>query len=372
MISVNAPSFGALELKNVTECIKTGWISSEGPFVKEFETAFSRFCGVKYGVACSNGTNALHLGLLSLGISKGDEVIIPSFTMIATAYALIYMGAKPVLVDAESLTWNMDVYQIEKKITKKTKAILPVHIYGHPVKMDEVLKIARKNRLSILEDAAEAHGAEYKGIKCGALGDAAAFSFYANKIVTTGEGGMVVTNSAKVAEKARYLRNMAFQKKTRYLHKDIGYNYRMTNLQAAVGLAQVSRIKELIDKKIKIASLYNARLKNIEGITTPRQEPWAKNVYWMYGILIDQNIIGLSRDRFREELYKEGVDTRSFFIPMHKQPVFRKMGLFLKEKYPVSENLGRRGLYLPSGLNLDEKKIDFVCDKIKKVIRKYG
>jgi perosamine synthetase len=347
--------------------------------VKEFEERFAHFCGVRYGVACSNGTNALHLGLPSLGIGKGDEVIIPSFTMIATAYALIYVGAKPVLVDAEIRTWNMDVNQIEPKVSRKTKAILPVHIYGHPVKMDTIWKIARTRKLAILEDAAEAHGAEYlpvgkqgKGIKCGALGDAAAFSFYAHKIITTGEGGMVVTDSEKIADKARYFRNMAFQKKVRYLHKDIGYNYRMTNLQAAVGLAQTLRVKGIIAKKRKIAALYNERLGKIEGFTTPIEEKWAKNVYWMYSVLIDKKAFGVSRDRFKEELLKEGIETRSFFIPMHRQPVFNKMGLFLRQHYPVSEEISEKGLYLPSGLNLDENKIDFICDKIKQIKQKYA
>ena len=372
MLRVNEPVFEGRESEFLSQCIKTGWISSEGPFVKEFEDKFARFCGVKYGVACSNGTNALHLGLLSLGIRKGDEVIIPDFTMIATAYAVIYIGAKPVLVDAEPRTWNIDPAQVEAKVSGKTKAILPVHIYGHPVKMDALWGIARARKLYVLEDAAEAHGAEYKGIKAGALGDAAAFSFYANKIVTTGEGGMVVTDNAKIAEKSRYLRNMAFQKRIRYLHKDIGYNYRMTNLQAAVGLAQVLRIDKLIARKRKIAALYNERLKGIDGLTAPVEEKWAKNVYWMYSILIDKKALGISRDKFKEELLKEGIETRSFFVPMHKQPVFRKMGLFLGERYPVSEDISKRGLYLPSGLNLDREKIDFICEKIKRIKQKYA
>jgi len=372
MIWVNDTSFTDKETSFLSQCIKTGWISSEGQFVKKFEQSFSRFCGVRYGVACTNGTSALHLGLLALGVKKGDEVIMPAFTMIATAYAAVYLGAKPVLVDSEPRTWNMDVTQITEKITKRSKVILPVHIYGHPVDMGPLCNLSKEKRLSILEDAAEAHGAEYKGIKTGALGDAAAFSFYANKIVTTGEGGMVVTNNKKIAEKAIYLRNMAFQKKTRYLHKDIGYNYRMTNLQAAVGLAQISKIESLIDKKRRIARMYNERLTAIEGITTPIEESWAKNVYWMYSVLIDKKQFGLSRDKFREELLKESVDTRSFFIPMHRQPVFKAMGLFRRERYPVAEDISERGLYLPSGLSLDEKKIDYICDKIKKIRRRYG
>lgn len=372
MIYVNTPFLGNLELKYISECIKKGWVSSEGPYVKQFEEAFAQFCGVKYGVACSNGTSALHLGLLSLGIKQGDEVIIPTFTMIATAYALIYIGAKPVLVDAEPRTWNMNVGQIESKLNNRTKAIIPVHIYGHAVKMDTVWKIARVKKIAVFEDAAEAHGAEYKGKKAGSLGDAAAFSFYANKIITTGEGGMVVTDNKKVARNAGYFRNMAFQKKTRYLHKDIGYNYRLTNLQAAVGLAQTQRIKELISKKRRIARLYNERLRDIEGITTPIEESWAKNVYWMYGILVDEKAFGLSRDRIRESLYAQGIDTRAFFIPMHQQPVFQKMGLFLKERYPVAEDISRRGLYLPSGLSLRENEIDFICGRLKGIKKKYG
>jgi len=372
MIRVNEPVFSGKELEYLSQCIKTNWISSEGPFVREFEEKFAQFCGVKYGVACTNGTTALHLGLLSLGIKKGEEVIMPAFTMIATAYALIYIGAKPVLADAEPRTWNMNVNQVEAKVNKKTRAILAVHIYGHPVEMDTLWKIAKKKELFIFEDAAEAHGAEFRGRKTGSLGDAAAFSFYANKIITTGEGGMVVTNSGKIAEEARYLRNMAFQKKARYLHKDIGYNYRMTNLQAAVGLAQVLRINGLVAKKRKIASLYNERLKKIEGLVIPIEESWAKNVYWMYSILIDKKVFGISRDKFKQELSKNGIETRSFFVPMHKQPVFRKMGLFLRESYPVSEDISKKGLYLPSGLNLDAKKIDFICEKIKKIKQKYA
>lgn len=372
MIRVNDPLFGKEELRLVSQCIKTNWISSEGPFVKQFEQEFARYCNVKYGVACSSGTTALHLGLLSLGVKEGDEVIMPAFTMIATAYAAVYLKAKPVLVDCDERTWNMDVSQIEPKITKKTRVILPVHIYGHPVDMDPVRGLAEEYRLKILEDAAEVHGAEYKGRKTGSLGYAAAFSFYANKIISTGEGGMVVTSNKAIAEKAAYFRNMAFQKKVRYLHKDIGFNYRMTNLQAAVGLGQLSKIDKHIEKKRWIAKVYNERLKDIEGITLPSEEPWAKNVYWMYAILVDEKEFGISRDRLRHKLLSEGVDTRSFFFPMHKQPVFQKMGLFRKERYPISEYISRRGLYLPSGLALTRKQIDLVCDKIEKIRKRYA
>lgn len=372
MIRVNDPLLGKEELRLISECIKTNWISSEGSFVKEFEQKFSRYCNVRYGVACSSGTAALHLGLLSLGLKEGDEVIMPAFTMIATAYAVAYLGAKPVLVDCDKRTWNMDVSQIEPRITAKTKVILPVHIYGHPVDMDPAMRLAKKYKLKILEDAAEVHGAEYKGRKAGSLGDAAAFSFYANKIITTGEGGMVVTNSKTIAQRSAYFRNMAFQKKVRHLHKDIGFNYRMTNLQAAVGLGQLLKIDKFIRKKRWIASCYNERLKDVRGITLPAEEPWARNVYWMYAILVDEKEFGISRDKLREELLKEGVDTRAFFYPMHKQPVFLKMGLFRGERYPVSEYISKRGLYLPSGLTLTRRQIYTVCDKLAKIREKYA
>jgi perosamine synthetase len=266
----------------------------------------------------------------------------------------------------------MDISKVKGKITRRTKAILPVHIYGHPVDMDPLRRIAKKYRLKILEDAAEVHGAEYKGRKTGSLGDAAAFSFYANKIISTGEGGMVVTDSKAIAQRAAYFRNMAFQKKVRYLHKDIGFNYRMTNLQAAVGLGQLSKIGKFVQKKRLMARAYNSGLRGIAGIRLPIEEAWAKNVYWMYAILVDKKEFGISRDKLREELFKEGVDTRAFFYPMNKQPVFRKMGLFLKESYPVSERIAEGGLYLPSGLSLDEEKTDLVCEKIKKIKRKYA
>lgn len=371
-LAVNAPLFDFREAKYLKECIDTGWISSEGPFVKKFEEVFANFCQVKYGVSCTNGTTALHLALLALGVKSGDEVIMPTFTMIATAYAAVYLGAKPVLVDACPNTWNMATAQIADKITKKTKVILPVHIYGHPVDMQDIWDITKKKNIKILEDAAEAHGAQYKGVRAGNLSDVAAFSFYANKIITTGEGGMIVTNQEEIAKKAAYFRNMAFQTKTRYLHQDIGYNYRMTNLQAAVGLAQMEKIDEFIKKKINTARLYHEQLSKIEGITLPYQEPWAKNVYWMYSILINEKILGLSRDEFMLKLAQEGIGTRSFFVPMHQQPIFRKMGLFLRERYPVAEDISKRGLYLPSGLNMDANKVDFVCAKIRKIKKKYG
>lgn len=370
-IPVNEPLLGKKELEYVTDCVKTGWISSKGSYINKFEEKFAKVCDVKYGVSTTNGTTALHLALIALGIGKGDEVIMPTFTMIATAYAVLYTGAKPVFVDSEDRTWNMDVTKIGKVISKKTKAILPVHIYGHPVDMDPVRKIAKKHGLYVIEDAAEAHGAEYKGKKCGSLGDIGCFSFYGNKIITTGEGGMVVTNNKKIAERAELLKDLAHSPGKRFLHTDLAYNYRMTNMQAAVGLAQVEQIKKFISKKRQIARSYKKHLKGIKGIRLPIEEKWAKNVYWMYSVLVEDDF-GLTRDVLMAELKKEGVGTRAFFVPMHRQPVIMKGKMLDKKaKYPVSEYISERGLYLPTGMALTEKDIVTVCNKVKNIQQKH-
>ena len=367
MIPVCEPTLEGNELKYVTDWIKSGWISSAGKYIEEFEKAFSKFCNAKYGIACSNGTAALHLALESLGIKKGDEVIIPSFTMIATANAVIYTGAKPVLIDSENETWNMDVSKIEEKITKNTKAIIVVHIYGHPIDMDVVLKIAKKYNLFVIEDAAEAHGAEYKGKRVGSIGDIGCFSFYGNKILTTGEGGMVVTNSEKLAERAKLLRNHAFGM-PRFIHNELGFNYRLTNVQAAIGLAQTERADYLVNRRRENAKFYNSLLKDIPGIITPIEKSWAKNVYWMYSILIDEKKFGMNKNQVMEALKAKGIETRSFFLPMHKQPVYAKNDDRFPDingKYPVSESLFERGLYLPSGSSLTKEQIKTVADALK-------
>lgn len=367
MIPVCEPTLEGNELKYVTDCIKSGWISSSGKYIADFENAFAKFCNVKHAVACSNGTTAIHLAIEALGIKKGDEVIIPTFTMIATANAIIYAGAKPVLVDSEKETWNIDTSKIEEKINKRTKAIMVVHTYGHPVDMDAVLKIANKHKLFVIEDAAESHGAEYKGKRTGGLGDIACFSFFGNKIITTGEGGMVTTNNDELAERARLLRNHAFGK-PRFIHSELGFNYRLTNIQAAIGLAQVEKAEYLVNRRIENAKIYTSLLKDVPGITTPPQKSWAKNVYWMYGILVDKKKFGMSKDELMEELMKKGIETRSFFYPMHKQPVyFKKDERFpdITGKYPVSEKLFEEGVYLPSGSSLTKEQIKFVVDTIK-------
>ncbi len=347
-------------MEYVTDCIKTNWISSKGKYITEFEEKFSKYCGARYGIATCNGTTALHLALASLGITAGDEVLIPTFTMIATANSVTYTGAKPVLVDSEPMTWNIDPTKIEEKITKKTKAIMVMHTYGHSCDMDPILEIAEEHDLYVVEDAAEAHGAEYKGKRVGALGDAGCFSFYANKILVTGEGGMVVTNDEKIAEMCRLLRDQAFEPK-RFLHRYIGFNYRMTNIQAAIGAAQMELIDESVETRRRNAKLYNSLLKGVPGITLPPEALWAKNVYWMYTVLIQDNF-GKARDDLMTYLKEKGIDTRSAFYPVHAQPVYEKQ--YKGEKYPVAEELGRKGINLPSGNTLTEDQIKYVAETI--------
>ncbi len=368
MIPVCEPSLIGNEKKYVMDCLDTNWISSMGEYIPKFEERFSSWCSTKHGVANSNGTTALHLALVALKIGKGDEVIVPTFTMIASCNAVIYSGATPVLVDSEMDTWNMDISKVEAKITKRTKAIMVVHTYGHPVDMDPLKDLAEKYGLYIIEDAAEAHGAEYKGKRCGSLGDIACFSFYSNKIITTGEGGMIVTDDEDLAERARLLRNHAFTP-NRFTHEDLGYNYRMTNVQAAIGLAQMENADKLVQARIDNAARYNHLLKDVDGIIFPPKKAWARNVYWMYGILLDG--FGMTKEKLMDELYRNGVQTRSFFIPMHKQPVYAQGGPDnypdVSADLPVSEKLGETGLYLPSSSTLSKEDLVRVVEAIKKI-----
>jgi len=335
MIPVNEPLLGELELEYVTECVRTGWISSEGRFIREFEERWAAYCGIKYGVAVSNGTVALQVAAACLDLHPGDEVIMPTFTIISCAQAVTYAGGVPVLVDASPRTWCMDVSGVEAKITPRTRAIMPVHIYGHPVDMDPLIELARKHNLAVIEDAAEAHGAEYKGRKCGGLGDLNCFSFYANKIITTGEGGMVLTNREDYAERLRSLRNLCFKKERRFYHTELGHNFRLTNIQAAIGLGQLERIEELVRRKRWMGAAYMERLHDVRGLQLPVEEPWAKNVYWMYGVVLNQGT-DIDAAEFARRLSEQGVMTRPFFLGMHEQPVFQQMGLFRGEHYPVA------------------------------------
>lgn len=360
-IFIALPDVREKELEYVTDAIKTGYISSIGPYVKKFEEGFSEYCETKHGIATTSGTTALHLALVAAGVKEGDEVIIPDLTMIATPNSVRYCGAKPVVVDSEPYTWNMNPDKIEEKITPKTKAILPVHLYGHPCDMDPILEVARKHNLFVIEDAAEAHGAEYKGKKAGSLGDMGCFSFYSNKIIACGEGGMIVTDNDELAERARKFKDQAFEKEKRFWHKDVGFNYRMSNLHAAVGLAQLERIDEYVGIRIRNAYSYNSWLRDVEGITLPPEEPWAKNVYWMYSVLVEDNF-GMSRDELATALKEDGVDSRTFFYPVHTQPAYSR--LYSNETYPVAEDLSRKGINLPSGNTLTETEINDVVKSI--------
>jgi perosamine synthetase len=352
------------ELRYLTECVQSNWISSAGPFVGEFERRFAQACDCEFGVACANGTVALHLALATLGLGPGDEVIIPTFTMIATANAVSYTGATPVLVDAEPATWNLDVAQLEARITPRTKAIVVVHTYGHPVEMAVVSELAQRHKLHVIEDAAEAHGAEYHGRRIGSLGAAASFSFYANKIITTGEGGMVTTNDAELAAVARRLRDHAFSPERHFWHQYRGFNYRMTNLQAAIGLAQTERMEQLVERRRANARLYTTALSSVPGLTLPTEREGMKNTFWMYALLVEAEY-GCTRDELRRQLAQHGIETRTFFIPIHVQPAY--FDAYRGQRYPVAESLCQKGLYLPSGPTLTETDIQFVAETIARV-----
>ena len=363
IIPVCEPTLRGNELKYVQQAVETNWISSAGSFIRDFEAQFAAYCGTQYGIACANGTVAMHLALATLGLEPGDEVILPAFTMIATINAVTYCGATPVLVDNELNYWQMDVNHVADKITPRTKAIIPVHIYGHPVDMDALNEVACRREILVIEDAAESHGAEYKGRRTGGLGAAAGFSFYGNKIITTGEGGMITTNNKEIAQLAWNLRDHAFSHERHFWHKFVGYNYRMTNLQGALGLAQVEQLDDLVASRRRNAAHYTRLLSGVPGITTPPEAPWAKNVYWMYGIMVDEQAYGMNRDQLRRVLAENGVETRTFFIPMHCQPVYWQT--FKGQRFPVAERLCRDGFYLPSASSLSASEIEYVAGVIR-------
>lgn len=369
MIPVNEPLLGGNEKSYLQECIDTNWISSEGPFVKKFEDAFAKSVGCNHGVAVSNGSAALEVALAALRVGPGDEVIIPSFTIISCVLAVIRLGATAVLVDCDPLTWNMDVDQVTDKLTNRTKVIMAVHIYGLPVDLDPILALAEKNGIYVIEDSAEAHGVQYKGRACGSMGTINTFSFYANKLVTTGEGGMVVTNDDKLAERCRSLRNLCFRKDRRFVHDEMGWNYRLTNLQAAVGLAQIERMDKLIAIKRNNGLRYTKLLSSIKGLQLPlTSTKYAENIYWIYGVVLDDDA-PLDAISVMEKLAASSIGTRPFFWPMHEQPVFKKMGLFKNQKLPVSERIARRGFYLPSGLALTPQQSEFIATALAKVMQ---
>ncbi len=366
-IPVNTPLLDGNEKKYLCECIDTGWISSEGPFVKQLEDGMANYVGRKYGVAVCNGTAALEIAVASLSLEKGDEVIMPTFTIISCAAALVRLGLKPVLVDACHDTWNMDVEQIESKITSKTKAIMVVHIYGLPVDMDAVLDIADRHGLLVIEDAAEAHGLSYRDKMCGSFGDISIMSFYPNKHVTTGEGGMILTDNKKFADRCKTLRNLCFKPERRFVHDELGYNYRLSNIQAAVGVAQLEKIEEHIKKKYWIGKLYTDLLKNGDQYDIPvAKTDYAQNIYWVFSLVIHEDV-DMDAAEAMKRLAEYKVGCRPFFYPMHLQPVFRNMGLFIGETYPVAERIADKGFYIPSGLALQENEIQYVSECIARI-----
>lgn len=367
-VPVNEPLLDGNEKKYLLECIESGWISSEGPFVKEFEVRFAQRMGRKHGIAVCNGTAAIDAAVEALGIGPGDEVIMPTFTIISCVSQIVRNGGKPVLIDSLPSTWNMDVSKIESKITSRTKAIMVVHIFGLPVDMDPVLKIAERHGIRVIEDAAEAHGQTYNGRACGSFGDISTFSFYPNKHITTGEGGMILTDDDELAETCRSLRNLCFQPHKRFVHERLGWNLRMTNMQAALGLAQLERLDEFVSRKRKMGERYTELLSEVKGIHVPaRCTDYAENIYWVYAVLVDE-ATGLDADMVMKRLAASGIGTRPAFFPMHQQPVLLRMGLFAGVSCPVAERLYRQGFYLPSGLGLSPEQIEHSAEELIKAV----
>lgn len=365
-IPVNEPLLNGNEKKYLTECIDTGWISSEGPFIKRFEEGLAKKVGRRHGIAVANGTLAIDAAIEALGIGHGDEVIMPTFTIISCMGQILRAGAKPVFIDSDPITWNMDVQAIESKITSKTKAIMVVHIYGLPVDMDPVLQLCAKYSLKLIEDAAEMHGQTYKGRPCGSFGDLSIFSFYPNKHITTGEGGMIMVDDESLAKKCGDLRNLCFKPPRRFVHDELGWNMRMTNLQAALGVAQLERLDQFVEIKRKMGSIYTEAFNGLSSIQIPVAETdYAKNIYWVYGLVISDSSMGA--EKAMELLADEGIGTRPFFWPLHEQPVLKKYGFEKQPKFEVASRIARKGFYLPSGLGLTEEQQSRVIEAVKKV-----
>lgn len=363
---VTEPVLDGNELNYVMECVRTNWLSSQGAFVGRFETEFARLLGVSNTLAVTNGTAALHLALLALGVGVGDEVIVPDLTFAASANAVLYVGATPVLVDVARDTWTMDSESVERAITPRTKAIMPVHIYGQPCDMQALMALAKKHGLLVIEDAAEGLGARYHGRWVGGLGDAAAFSFYGNKLITTGEGGMVTFKEKAVADRARLLRNHGMDPERRYWHQEVGYNYRMTNIQAAIGMAQLERIESFIARKVEIGAVYGNALSDREDLVLPVTRPGTMNVFWLYSVVVNPERSSLGRDDLMERLLLSGVETRPLFHPLHRMPPYRRYAR--SETYPNADWLSANGLSLPSAVTLKDAEILHITDMIKRVL----
>ena len=367
-IPVNTPLLNGNERAYLNECIDTGWISSEGPFVKRFEEAFAGRVGRRFGASVSSGTAALDVAVAALGIGKGDEVILPALTIISCAAAVVRSGATPVLVDSDPQTWNMIPEQVEAKVTARTKAIMVVHLYGLPVDMDPILDIAARHNLCVIEDTAEAIGQTYRDKSCGSFGDISTFSFYPNKHVTTGEGGMLCSDDPELDERCRSFRDMCFLKSQRFFHEDLGWNFRFSNVHAALGLAQLERLDETVEFKRNLGRRYTELLSGVGSVDLPvAKTGYADNIYWVYGLVLKDDVPFDGKEAMAR-LGKEGVGTRPFFWPMHEQPVFKDMGLFQGETYPNAERLARRGFYIPSGVALTEDQVERVAAAVKDVL----
>ena len=370
-IPVNKPLITSEDLNYLNKSISKGWVSSEGPEVKRFENNFSNFIGNKYSVAVSSGTAALEIAIKSLKLKKGDEVIIPNFTIISNAMAVLKEGLNIKLVDCNIKDWNMDIIEIEKKITKKTKAIIATHIYNFPLRVDIIKKICRKNKIILVEDAAEVIGQKLNNKLCGSYGDISIFSFYANKQITTGEGGMITTNSKKLYKQSKSLRNLCFGKQDRFNHEDIGWNYRMTNLQASLGVSQLKRIRSIVGRRHRVGNEYFQKLKDNKNIYIPETtRSYAKNIYWVIAFVITNKNLKIDGKKLMKMLLKYGIQTRPFFWPMHKQKVFKeKYKINTSGKYKNSEYISKYGLYLPSSLDIKSNQIKFICNKVNSILK---
>ena len=364
-IQVMSPQLDGNELAYVTECLKTGWISSKGAYVKKFETQFGERCAMPHALAVSNGTVAIHLALVALGVGEGDEVIVPDLTFAASINTIIHAGATPVIADVDPITWTLDPAEVEKLITPRTKAIMPVHLYGHPCRMDELMAIAKKHNLFVVEDSAEALGALYKGRPVGSFGDAATFSFFGNKTITTGEGGMVLFRDPVIADRAIVLRDHGMDKKKRYWHQMVGYNYRMTNMQAAIGVAQLERLDEFVQAKRRLAAIYNEGLSQLGAIGLPPEETWAFNGFWLYSCLIGEGF-GMKRDELIEKMMKNGVETRPLFYPLHEMPPYTKY-ILPGQRFEVSTRLSQAGISLPSSVTITREEQDSVIGSMRTI-----
>ncbi len=364
-LPIMQPALGGNELKYVSDCIATNWISSQGEYVTRFQDAFADYLGAAHALSTSSGTTALHLALAALDIGPGDEVIVPDLTFGASVNAVLQTGAVPVFADVDPITWTLDPASLRARIGPRTRAVMPVHLYGHPCDMDPILDLAREHRLFVVEDCAEALGAEYKGRRVGTLGDVGCFSFFANKVITTGEGGMVVTDRPALLEKMAILRDHGMDKHRRYWHLYPGFNYRMTNIQAAIGLAQMERIDAFLAYRQEVVERYAAHLGGIPGIQLPPDAPWARNIYWLYSIVIDEAQLGIDRNMLRNVLAEQGIETRPFFYPMHDQPAFVP---YADGAFPVANRVAARGLNLPTSNDIAPADVDRVCAVIRQSV----